>query len=194
LQAFISGLAWAFLGWWTDTPFMLAAGVLIGFSSLGFLAQNWSPARIFMGDVGSAFLGFTFAVLPLMASSQDAERKRYFLTGVLIIWPFVFDSAFTLIRRALRGENVIRAHRSHLYQRMVIAGWSHARVASLYGIVAAISAAVAVHWQLNGPAAGVLAAVVPLALGGLLWLLTVGQERRYAGNIANPDTLAGESR
>jgi UDP-N-acetylmuramyl pentapeptide phosphotransferase/UDP-N-acetylglucosamine-1-phosphate transferase len=191
LQAVVSGLAWALLGWWTDTPFILVVGVLIGFSSLGFLAQNWSPARIFMGDVGSAFLGFAFAVLPLMASSQDTERKRYFLTGVLIIWPFVFDSAFTLVRRALRGENVIRAHRSHLYQRMVMAGWSHRRVTSLYGAIAVVSAAVAVNWQLNGPMAGRLAVVVPVALGGLLWLLTIGQERRYAGNIANPDTLAG---
>lgn len=194
LQAVVSGMAWAVLGWWADAPFVLVLGVLLGFSCLGFLAQNWSPARIFMGDVGSAFLGFTFAVLPLMTGSLGPERNRYFLTAVLAIWPFVFDSGFTLVRRALRGENVLRAHRSHLYQRMVIAGRSHRFVTSIYGLVAVISALVAVNWQLDGPAAGGLAAVVPLALGGLLWLFTIGQERRYAANIANPDTLAEERR
>lgn len=194
LQAVVSGLAWAFLGWSMEAPFVLVVGIAVGFSSLGFLAQNWSPAKIFMGDVGSAFLGFMFAVLPLIASSVEAERRRYFLTGILLLWPFVFDSAFTLARRALKGENVIRAHRSHLYQRMVIAGWSHRRVTTLYGLVAAISAAVAVNWQLKGPGAEVLAALVPVALGAILWVLTISQERRYAGNITNPDPLAGERR
>lgn len=70
-----------------------------------------------MGDVGSAFLGYTFAILAVIAAQKD---PRLALAGVLLVWPFVFDTMFTLLRRLRRGENVFTAHRSHLYQRLVI--------------------------------------------------------------------------
>jgi len=56
--------------------------------------------------------------------------------GVLFVWPFIFDTVYTLGRRFIRGENIFEAHRSHLYQRLVIAGWSHESVTILYGILA----------------------------------------------------------
>ena len=93
-----------------------------------------------MGDVGSAFLGFVFASLAVMAWSD----WRLALGGVLVVWPFVADAAFTFVRRALRRERVMEAHKSHLYQRMHQRGLSHAAVASIYialatgGAVAAI--------------------------------------------------------
>ena len=59
---------WAFLGWSDNQPLVAALGLLLAAASLGFLGHNWPPARIFMGDVGSAFLGYTFAVLPVVAA------------------------------------------------------------------------------------------------------------------------------
>jgi len=65
------------------------------------------------------------------------------------MWPFLFDAALTLLKRVIRRENVLEQHRGHLYQRLVIAGWSHRAVAALYGLLAAVCGSIA--------AAGVLA-------------------------------------
>jgi UDP-N-acetylmuramyl pentapeptide phosphotransferase/UDP-N-acetylglucosamine-1-phosphate transferase len=118
---------------------MLAASLAGG--AIGFLSLNWPPARIFMGDVGSAFCGFLIAVLPL-ALPADC-RAEVLPLAALAMWPFIFDTAFTFVRRLGRGENVFEAHRSHLYQRLLIGGWSHRGVACLYGGLAAFGAMVA---------------------------------------------------
>ncbi|MCX6983473.1 MAG: hypothetical protein NT118_01805 [Lentisphaerae bacterium] len=90
------GLGWIVLGWLGNQTLVVALGLLLASTSLGFLGYNWPPAKIFMGDVGSAFLGYTFAVLPVVAVQRD---PRFALAGVLLVWPFVFDAAFTFLRR-----------------------------------------------------------------------------------------------
>ncbi len=135
-QAVVAGLAWALFGMATQQTLVAAAGLLIAGSSAGFLTQNWQPARIFMGDVGSAFLGFMFASLTVMAW----PNVKLVIAGVLVVWPFVADTAFTLIRRALRRERVLEAHRSHIYQRLNQRGLSHAAVAAIYVGLAAVGA------------------------------------------------------
>jgi UDP-N-acetylmuramyl pentapeptide phosphotransferase/UDP-N-acetylglucosamine-1-phosphate transferase len=192
LQAVFAGLAWAVLGWWTSQPAIVLIALLIGSGAIGFLAHNWSPAKIFMGDVGSAFLGYSLAVLPLMATEHGHAPTRLALAGVMVMWPFVFDATLTLVRRALRGENVFNAHRSHLYQRMVIVGLSHRNVASLYGTAAFLAAAAALIWYKLTPLGGWLFVFAAAGLGVGLWLFAIGQERRHAANIAEPKSLAGE--
>jgi len=92
--------------------------------------------------VGSTFCGFSLAALPLLLPPTGREAV---LPAVgLAMWPFVFDSGLTLLRRICRRENVFQQHRGHLYQRLVIAGWSHRGVAGLYGMLAAVGGAVAV--------------------------------------------------
>jgi UDP-N-acetylmuramyl pentapeptide phosphotransferase/UDP-N-acetylglucosamine-1-phosphate transferase len=128
-QAVIAGLGWAIVGWVSGQWFILYFGLIIAATSLGFLVYNWSPAKIFMGDVGSAFLGFTFATLPLLAM----DGVLYFhWVGLFMVWPFVADTSFTFIRRLIRREPVFSAHRSHIYQRLVISGMSHRAVVLLY--------------------------------------------------------------
>ncbi len=132
-QAFVAGIGWAIVGWMIDEKFVFAIGGLLAASSLGFLFYNWSPAKIFMGDVGSAFLGFTFAVIPVMATRSASVSGDFMQSiGFLLLWPFILDTGFTLLRRLSKGENIFQAHRSHLYQRMVIAGYSHQMVSLLY--------------------------------------------------------------
>jgi UDP-N-acetylmuramyl pentapeptide phosphotransferase/UDP-N-acetylglucosamine-1-phosphate transferase len=108
---------------------LLAAAVAA--AAVGFLVWNWQPARVFMGDVGSASLGYTIAVLPLLAG--EAERRWLLPLSVAVMWPFLLDTTLTFLRRLRNGENVLEAHRSHFYQRLVIGGWSHATVAVMYG-------------------------------------------------------------
>ena len=88
-------------------PTMLAAAVV------GFLCWNFPPARIFMGDAGSGFLGITLGVLSLQAAWISPELLW---AWVILLGVFVVDATFTLIRRLLRGDKVYEAHRSHAYQ------------------------------------------------------------------------------
>lgn len=102
--------------WW------LLSGAL-----LGFLYWNWSPAKIFMGDVGSTVLGASVG-LALLQSKTPYELA----TAAAIALPIVGDAVYTLLCRWLRGENIFQAHRSHLYQRLNQSGWSHHQVALTY--------------------------------------------------------------
>ena len=100
--------------------------VLVG-SLLGFLLWNWSPAKVFMGDVGSTFLGSVFIGLVIQASGWID------LIGYLLIaTPLLADAVFCVLRRLSSGQRVFQAHRLHLYQRLHQAGWPHSRVSSVY--------------------------------------------------------------
>lgn len=179
-QALVAAAAWAIIGWWLGQPVMVVLAVAITAASAGFLVYNWSPATIFMGDAGSAFLGFLLAVAPLLGGSSVPV-----LVVVLPVWPFVFDTAFTLLRRARRGEDLLRAHRSHLYQRLTQCGWTHRQTASLYAALAAAGALAAVPMaigRLDSPLPGLI-----VVAGGalLLWRLVATHERRRAGSLRN---------
>ena len=103
----------------------LAAGTaLVGAATLGFLVQNFPPARIFMGDVGSGFLGFLLAGLAVLGCHEGTPMAAF----LIILSPFLFDGTLTLSRRVIRGERWYTAHRSHLYQRLTLLGWSHGEV------------------------------------------------------------------
>lgn len=137
----VAGLALAAMAGVVAAPAVGGVAASLACASLGFLTFNWQPARIFMGDVGSAFCGFVVATLPLAFTPEAVPVV--IPVALLAVWPFVFDTAFTIVRRLRRRENVFQAHRSHLYQRLVIAGWSHRAVATMYGGLAATSGALA---------------------------------------------------
>lgn len=90
-----------------------ALPLILGMSVLGFLIWNWPPAAIFMGDVGSGFLGLMMAALSLHAA-QVAPRLLW--AWIILVAVFVVDATVTLIRRLLRREPVHQAHRTHAYQ------------------------------------------------------------------------------
>lgn len=88
-------------------PLVLAAAVL------GFLFWNFPPARIFMGDAGSGFLGITLGVLSLQAAWVNPQ---WLWCWLILLGVFIVDATFTLLRRLMRGDKVYEAHRSHAYQ------------------------------------------------------------------------------
>jgi Fuc2NAc and GlcNAc transferase len=176
-QSVVAGGFWAALGLLAGVPQLAVAGALLAGAGTGFLVLNWAPARIFMGDAGSVFLGYAFAVMPLAIA---ADPRAPWL-ALLAVAPFVFDATFTFLRRAHRGEDVFAAHRSHLYQRIAIAAGRHDVVAAVYGVTALLSAVGGLYvWVVGAAALGpVLAAVALLLLG--LWRCAVVAERRDAG-------------
>jgi Fuc2NAc and GlcNAc transferase len=145
-------------------PFWALVGAL-----LGFLLWNWSPAKVFMGDVGSTFLGAVFAGLVLQACSWPEA-----LALLLVVTPLLADACICVARRLMASQPVFEAHRLHLFQRLHQAGWSHARVASLY---IAATAALSVALLCGG-----LAWVLGLAAVELL--VGVGLDQRVAVSFA----------
>jgi UDP-GlcNAc:undecaprenyl-phosphate GlcNAc-1-phosphate transferase len=98
---------------------------------LGFLPFNLHPARIFMGDVGSQFLGFMVAILAVAAARFDAAEVSFMLVPLLLFGLF-FDAAFTLARRGAMGLNITAAHRTHLYQMAQRSGLGVRQVAAVH--------------------------------------------------------------
>ena len=137
IQAVVAGIGWTVTGKiYGFEEVSLLSGALC-FSSLAFLFQNWQPAKIFMGDVGSAFLGFSFAVLPLIAKNErtagDSVWRILPVIAVSLVWLFLFDTVLTFFQRVFKREKVWQAHRAHIYQKLVITGYSHRFVSILYG-------------------------------------------------------------
>jgi Fuc2NAc and GlcNAc transferase len=129
-EAAYLGLGGAFVMSLTlNDPSIVRAALIVGASSIGFLAWNWPPAKIFMGDVGSGYLGLVFAILAL-----DSARQEPALVFVWIILSatFLVDSVTTLVRRLVRGEQVHEAHRSHAYQWLARRFGRHQPVTLIY--------------------------------------------------------------
>ena len=162
--ALSAGIGWMWLASNINNPFVFWIALALTAASLGFLGHNWSPARIFMGDVGSTFLGYSFAVLPLISSDQGGDAL---LLGTLLMWTILMDAGLTFIRRLIRRENVFAAHRSHLYQRLVIAGYRHETVSSLYILLTLLAGLLSYEWSQGHQIAA------PLIFIGLplIWIL-----------------------
>jgi Fuc2NAc and GlcNAc transferase len=138
LQALIFGAHLALLSA-AETPAQ-TFGTVLAAASAAFLLWNWSPARIFLGDIGSGAL----AVLGVIGGLLVWRAGEWpFVAIFLPLFPVFLDASVTLARRARRGEPLTVAHRTHLYQRLANeAGWGHARVSALYGLAAATGALV----------------------------------------------------
>lgn len=133
-QALSASAGWMIFALLWNEPVLFTINLIVFATVFVFLIYNWAPAKIFMGDVGSLFLGFFFAVMPFLAASINEEFTiaTTLWIGALMLWPFLFDSTSTLVRRMTKGENIFEAHRSHLYQRLNIVGWSHSKISTLY--------------------------------------------------------------
>ena len=112
---------------------------------LGFLVWNWSPAKVFMGDVGSTFLGALFAGLVLQ--TRDPATAAGLL---LVATPLLADALICVLRRAAERQPILQAHRLHLFQRLHQAGWSHGGVAALYIGCTAAGGVAFLGWGLAG--------------------------------------------
>jgi len=147
-----SFLAW--FGWSVGFGFIFVTALCAAAAAIGFLLHNFPPARIFMGDVGSASLGFLFGSLMLLGVH---DRVFDLWVPIMLFSPFIVDATVTLIRRAVRGERIWEAHRTHYYQRLVLLGWGHRRtVLTEYGVMALC---------------GLLACGYQLADGWLRWVV-----------------------
>ena len=176
-MAVIGFAALALFGALQGAPGLVAASLAAASAALGFLLFNFPPAKLFMGDLGSTFLGYLCAVAMLRAE-QSASVPLWI--SLLAFSPFVVDASVTLVRRVLAGEKPWRPHRSHFYQRLVRLGWSRRKtVVRGYGLM--IGCACSAVAALRLPAAAQGALLAAWAALYVTLILRIGRLEREAG-------------
>ena len=176
VQAFVTASTLgAFLFY--DDPSAAALAAAVAGACAAFLAYNWSPASVFLGDAGSGVVGFALAALPLLA--PVGERPQAVVVAGTSLFLFLADASTCVLARMTRGERWNEPHRQHVYQRLVDAGTRPPRVAAAAGVAAVVLSATA----LVGRGSGAIA-WAGLALGvGLFawaWNMAARLERRRA--------------
>ena len=162
--ALSAGLCWMVLSSNVHNPFVFWVALSIAASSLGYLGHNWPPAKIFMGDVASTFLGYSFAVLPLVSADQSGDALTI---GTLLMWTVIIDPGATFIGRLLRRENIFSRHRSHLFQRLVISGYKQGMISLLYILLTLLAGYLTYIWSHGNQIASIF-----IFLGlPLIWIL-----------------------
>ena len=120
------------LYWISDVPDLIWLPLFLAASVIGFLWWNFPPARIFMGDAGSGFLG---GVLGLLSLHAAWTKPQMLWAWVILLGVFIVDATFTLLRRLFRGDKVYEAHRSHAYQFASRKMGSHMAVTLAVGMI-----------------------------------------------------------
>lgn len=174
LAATVAGLCMAALAWLTGANATTLVAGFVAAASAGFLVFNWQPARIFMGDVGSGFLGTVFAALPLFFPAQ--QRESLFLPAILVLWPYVYDPLVSVLRRIWNGKNPLLPHREFLFHRLIRSGLDHGRAAIIYAFLA-ICGGSAAFWMIDRQVPASVRAALPMIIVGLAALLTAGTEQ-----------------
>jgi len=147
--------------------------LVLSVGCLGFLAFNFPPAKVFMGDVGSVSIGFILAGLAILSVKRDPSLATAMVMPLLAA-NFIFDTGITLIKRAWKGENLFQAHRSHIYQRFAQSGFSQ-RTVSMTNYGMAIVQGMIVLSALNNPAIALIG--VTVILGLYTWMVCKLEER-----------------
>jgi Fuc2NAc and GlcNAc transferase len=165
-QTMFFGAAYAALAWSAGSPALAGAGLAVLGAATGFWCFNRSPAKIFMGDVGSATVGLIVFALSAMLW---AFRTNLLWPALIFSSAFVVDATLTLLVRMLRGARWYTPHREHLYQWLVRRGASHRKVALGYfawNVIVCVPVAwIAFRW----PAAAPVCFGATYLLGSAVW-------------------------
>lgn len=173
-MALIGFGAYGFAAYSAGHVALAALCVAIGAAAAAFLAHNFHPARIFLGDVGSVPLGFLAGGLGILGWRDDVWPLWF---PVLVFGPFIADATVTLLQRLIRGDRVWQAHKEHYYQRMVRMGLGHRRTAWAGYFAMLVCAAAALFGRTEPPA---VQAMVFAATSALLAAVAAWVEVRWA--------------
>ncbi len=156
----------------TFTPVLTPQSAAIAGGALGFLFLNAPPARIFMGDAGGHFLGLTLGAFAIIGEGHGIP----FVVTAMFLGAFLYDSIYTILRRLIRRENITLAHRSHLYQRLNIMGWTHLRVDVAFAVCTLLLGGSGYLVAFGQTGAGIALGGV---IAGAMVVATVWIERRW---------------
>jgi len=124
----------ALIAFQTRQPALALLSIALVGATIGFLRYNWNPAKIFMGDSGSLFLGFTLGAIAVVGLLKVVATAAL-LVPILILGVPIFDTTFAIIRRAAQRRPIFSPDRGHLHHRLLGMGFSQRRaVLVIYGI------------------------------------------------------------
>ena len=176
-----------------EVPIALMVAALCG-GCLGFLPYNLNPAKIFMGDTGSTFLGFVLAVI-----SVQGLFKLYtiisFVVPFLMLGLPIFDTCFAFIRRIAHGQSPMHADRSHVHHRLIDMGFSQKQAVAVLYIISAILGLSAVVLTTEGPVKAMLLLMALCAAGAVAGQIFMHNNRKNRGNpprTGEPEDGTGE--
>jgi len=170
-QGVISGTGWLMIGLGYNMFEIAGFGGILAAGYLGFLFYNWAPAKVFMGDAGSSFLGFALAVIPIVSVGNVPMSSTDLATSALCLsWLVLFDTCSTRVWRIVRGTRFWEPNRDHHYQKLVISGLKHSFVSGIYAVFG-ISIALALYTNLRfgGISSYLLPALLVVCPAILVW-------------------------
>jgi len=182
-QATVAGVGYALVGAVHHDSALVAGGAVVGGAALGFAPFNLPRALVFLGDVGSYALGGAIAALALQAAIAGVGIEAVVAPVVL----YLADTATTLARRVRAGERWYLPHRSHAYQRLATAGWSHTAVTTYTGLLAALCCAFGLVTARGASVPARICADLAICLVVLRYL---GAPRRVAARLAADPAVA----
>lgn len=155
--------------WQGESLIALLSFILLG-STLGFLVHNFHPAKIFMGDTGSLFLGFSVAILSMMGYKYIAFVS--FIVPLLMLSVPLFDTLWAICRRLLKGQSPFQADRGHLHHRLLDRQYGHVKTVLILYAISGSFALTALVYTIYSKHLGVLCFLVVLAVLEALFDLT----------------------
>lgn len=150
-------------------PLMVAA--LVG-GCLGFLPYNLNPAKIFMGDTGSTFLGFALGVISIQGVFKLHIAISFVVPFLMLGLP-IFDTAFAFIRRIAHGQSPMHPDRSHVHHRLMDMGFSQKQTVAILYIISAVLGLSAVVLTTSGPLRAMLVLMALCVAGGVAMRLFI---------------------
>jgi UDP-GlcNAc:undecaprenyl-phosphate GlcNAc-1-phosphate transferase len=167
VQAVGAGVTWAIIGVHVESAPMAAGGAVVAGAALGFAPFNVPRARMFLGDVGSYFIGAWLASVAVLGLRGGVTPEAVLAPLAL----YVADTGTTLVRRAAQGQRWYLPHRDHAYQRLGDAGWSHIQTSALVGLCVAACGALGAVSLTGSVATRVIADVVIVGVVGAYLLM-----------------------
>jgi UDP-N-acetylmuramyl pentapeptide phosphotransferase/UDP-N-acetylglucosamine-1-phosphate transferase len=168
-QTVVGGVAFALMGARWSSVTVSVLGIAIAGAAVGFAPYNVGMARIFLGDVGSYFIGSWLAATTVVALRAGIPPE-------VVIAPFLVylvDTGSTLWRRWRQGQSLVTAHRDHAYQRLDQYGWSHTAVSLAAASAMALCTLIAVASAKSPPAARAVFTALTISVAGGFSLLPI---------------------
>ncbi len=146
---------------------ILLTAILAG-SCLGFLPYNFNPAKIFMGDTGSMFLGFTLSTISVIGVFKTDAIIAYWVPFIAFAVPLC-DTAFAFIRRILQGKSPFSADRGHIHHKLIDMGFNQRQSVTILYAISSIFGIASVLWAINRPIGGIVVIACAVAILFINW-------------------------
>ncbi len=163
----------------TETPFsvIVMIAILAG-SCMGFLPFNFNPAKIFMGDTGALFLGYTMSVLSILGCFKLNAMVSFLVPLMIFALPLI-DTVFAFTRRILTGKNPFSADRGHLHHRLIDKGFDQKHAVLILYATSGISGISAILFSIGKFIAGTVIFIIAIAILYLNMLYSTGKKETF---------------